>query len=209
MSVEARRYLNDREKKIVLIVLILQVVDNIALVVFEETAPGSRAWLTWRDVLHLVDIICCCAILMPIVWSIRHLREAAAADGKAADTVGKLTLFRQFYIMVVAHARPRRRLPPRTTRRVDVLLRPSPPPQTSWPRWRRDRSCRSFHVAVARAAATVLRGISTSWPRRRRDPSHRNIHVVAAAAPRPVSAESPRRGRGDPSPRNIHGVAAA
>mmetsp|Transcript_12717 Transcript_12717/g.39269 ORF Transcript_12717/g.39269 Transcript_12717/m.39269 type:complete len:450 (-) Transcript_12717:57-1406(-) len=96
-------YLNDREKKIVLIVLILQVVDNIALVVFEETAPGSRAWLTWRDVLHLVDIICCCAILMPIVWSIRHLREAAAADGKAADTVGKLTLFRQFYIMVVAY----------------------------------------------------------------------------------------------------------
>merc|ERR1712216_1020118 len=55
----------------------------------------GRAWLTWRDVLHLVDIICCCAI--------RLLREAAAADGKAADTVGKLTLFRQFYIMVVAY----------------------------------------------------------------------------------------------------------
>ena len=53
--------------------------------------------------LHLVDIACCVAILMPIVWSIRHLREAAAADGKAADTVGKLTLFRQFYVMVVAY----------------------------------------------------------------------------------------------------------
>ena len=36
-------YLNGREKKIVLVVLVLQVVDNVALVVFEETAPGSRA----------------------------------------------------------------------------------------------------------------------------------------------------------------------
>ncbi|KAH8078839.1 clathrin heavy chain binding protein [Aureococcus anophagefferens] len=96
-------YLNDREKKIVLVVLVLQVVDNVALVVFEETAPGSQRWLTWRDVLHLVDIICCCAILFPIVWSIRHLREAAAADGKTRNNIAKLTLFRQFYIMVVTY----------------------------------------------------------------------------------------------------------
>merc|ERR1740130_2424436 len=57
----------------------------------------------WRDILHLVDIVCCVAILLPIVWSIRHLQEAAAADGKGADTGGKLTLFRQFYVMVVAY----------------------------------------------------------------------------------------------------------
>ena len=96
-------YLNDREKRIVLVVLCLQVIDNIALVFFEETAPGSQRWLTWRDVLHLVDILCCCAILFPIVWSIRHLREAAAADGKARNNIAKLTLFRQFYIMVVTY----------------------------------------------------------------------------------------------------------
>lgn len=58
---------------------------------------------TWRDVLHLVDIVCCCAILFPIVWSIRHLRQAAAADGKAEHNLIKLTLFRQFYIMVVSY----------------------------------------------------------------------------------------------------------
>jgi hypothetical protein len=77
-------YLTDREKKIVAVVLVLQVLDNIALVVMEETAPGSQGWLTWHDILHLVDIICCCAILFPIVWSIRHLRQAAAADGKGS-----------------------------------------------------------------------------------------------------------------------------
>lgn len=80
-----------------------QVLDNIALVVLEEMAPGSREWYTWRDVLHLVDIACCCAILFPIVWSIRHLRQAAAADGKAEHNLMKLTLFRQFYIMVVSY----------------------------------------------------------------------------------------------------------
>lgn len=96
-------YLNDRDKYTILIVLCLQVVDNIALVIFEETSPGSQTWLTWRDVLHLVDILCCCAVLMPIVWSIRHLRRAAAADGKTRDNIAKLTLFRQFYIMVVSY----------------------------------------------------------------------------------------------------------
>lgn len=96
-------YLSDREKQIVLIVLILQVLDNTALVVLEEMAPGSVEWYTWRDVLHLVDIACCCAILFPIVWSIRHLRQAAGADGKAEHNLMKLTLFRQFYIMVVSY----------------------------------------------------------------------------------------------------------
>jgi hypothetical protein len=45
--------------------------------------PHTQGWITWHDILHLVDIVCCCAILFPIVWSIRHLRQAAAADGKA------------------------------------------------------------------------------------------------------------------------------
>lgn len=69
-----KAYLNDREKQVILVVLSLQVLDNIAMVVLEETAPGSQGWLTWRDVLHLVDIACCGAILFPIVWSIRHLK---------------------------------------------------------------------------------------------------------------------------------------
>lgn len=55
---------------------------------------------SWRDILHLVDIVCCCAILFPIVWSIKHLRDASETDGKAARVLAKLTLFRQFYIMV-------------------------------------------------------------------------------------------------------------
>lgn len=69
-----KSYLNDNEKRIIMVVLVLQVLDNIAMVVIEETAPGSQGWLTWKDILHLVDILCCLAILLPIVWSIRHLK---------------------------------------------------------------------------------------------------------------------------------------
>lgn len=69
-----KSYLNDKEKRIIWMVLVLQVLDNIAMIVLEESAPGSQGWLTWRDLLHLIDIICCCAILLPIIWSIRHLR---------------------------------------------------------------------------------------------------------------------------------------
>ncbi len=54
-----------------------QVCAEVAIVILDENTPASRSWFTWRDILHLVDIICCCAILFPIVWSIKYLREAA------------------------------------------------------------------------------------------------------------------------------------
>jgi len=96
-------FLSDKDKKIFLIVIPLQILDNIAMIMIEETAPGSQKWFTWKDIFRIVDIICCGAILIPIIWSIKHLREASSSDGKAARNVRKLTLFRQFYLMVVSY----------------------------------------------------------------------------------------------------------
>ena len=39
----------------------------------------------------------CCLILLPIVWSIRHLRESSEVDGKAARNLERLKRFRKFY----------------------------------------------------------------------------------------------------------------
>ncbi|XP_022735937.1 protein GPR107-like [Durio zibethinus] len=96
-------YLQDKEKKVLMIVIPLQFVANIAQVVIDETGPFGQDWITWRQVFLLVDVVCCCAVLFPIVWSIKNLREAARTDGKAAVNLMKLTLFRQYYIVVICY----------------------------------------------------------------------------------------------------------
>ncbi|KAH0995641.1 hypothetical protein GBA52_019505 [Prunus armeniaca] len=80
-----------------------RVLANVASVVIGETGPFIKDWVTWNQVFLLVDIICCCAIIFPIVWSIRSLRETSKTDGKAARNLAKLTLFRQFYIVVIGY----------------------------------------------------------------------------------------------------------
>jgi len=117
-------FLAEKEKNVLMLVLPLQVIANIATVVLDENTPAAKGWFTWRDVFHLLDIICCCAVLFPIVWTIKHLREAAATDGKAARNVVKLTLFRQFYVMVVSYIY--------FTRIVVYLLRSTMPFEYIW-----------------------------------------------------------------------------
>ena len=53
-----------------------------------------------NELFVLLDLICCGAILVPIVWSIRHLQQAARTDGKAAE---KLRLFKHFCTLVVCY----------------------------------------------------------------------------------------------------------
>ncbi|KAL4574726.1 hypothetical protein LXL04_021562 [Taraxacum kok-saghyz] len=96
-------YLQDKEKKVLMIVIPLQVIANLAQVVIDETGPFGQDSYTWRQVFLLVDIICCCAVLFPIIWSIKKLREAAMTDGKAAVNLMKLTLFRQYYVVVICY----------------------------------------------------------------------------------------------------------
>jgi hypothetical protein len=96
-------FLQEKEKKVLMIVIPLQVFANIAAVVIDETGPARKDWVTWTQLLLLLDVICCCAVLFPIIWSIKHLREAALTDGKAARSLMKLMLFRQYYIIVVSY----------------------------------------------------------------------------------------------------------
>ncbi|KAG4958185.1 hypothetical protein JHK87_034818 [Glycine soja] len=82
----------------------LQVIANIAQVVIDENGPYGHDWATWKQVFLLVDVVCCCAVLFPIVWSIKNLREAARTDGKAAAVnLMKLTLFRHYYVVVICY----------------------------------------------------------------------------------------------------------
>ncbi|KAH9507603.1 hypothetical protein Btru_051561 [Bulinus truncatus] len=92
-----------REKKLFLIVIPLQILMNVAWVIVEESEKGYSSYDTWHKIFIGVDLLCCFAILFPVIWSIRHLQEASKTDGKAAINLNKLKLFRHFYIMVVAY----------------------------------------------------------------------------------------------------------
>ncbi|NXV36629.1 GP107 protein, partial [Rissa tridactyla] len=77
-----KHILSDKDKKIFMIVIPLQVLANVAYIIIESTEEGTTEYGMWKEILFLVDLLCCGAILFPVVWSIRHLQEASATDGK-------------------------------------------------------------------------------------------------------------------------------
>ncbi|XP_055957802.1 protein GPR107-like isoform X1 [Patella vulgata] len=95
--------LSHKEKKLFAIFLPLQVLKQVAWVIIEESDEGQFHYTTWKQIFFVVDLLCCVAILFTVAWSIRHLQEASAVDGKAAMNLNKLKFFRHFYIMVVCY----------------------------------------------------------------------------------------------------------
>ncbi|CEO96832.1 unnamed protein product (mitochondrion) [Plasmodiophora brassicae] len=119
-------FITARDKRIITAVLSLQVVVNIALVVEETTMPGFVFWLRTRDILLMLDIICCCAILFPLMWSIQHLKQTISSrnDEKAAQNLGRLKRFRKFYGLVVVYIY--------TTRIIVLLMASLLPYRMTW-----------------------------------------------------------------------------
>ncbi|XP_032868226.1 protein GPR108-like [Amblyraja radiata] len=116
--------LSDKDKKIFMIVIPLQVLANTAYIIIESTEEGTMDYALWKEILFLVDLICCGAILFPVVWSIRHLQEASSTDGKAAMNLAKLKIFRHFYVMIVCYIY--------FTRIIAILLKFTVPFQWQW-----------------------------------------------------------------------------
>lgn len=96
-------YLQEREKNILMFIIPLQVLENIASVIISETGPVGKDWSKWKEMFLMIDIVCCVTIFIPIFWSIKGLREASRIDGKAANNLQKLTLFRRFYVAVIVY----------------------------------------------------------------------------------------------------------
>ena len=111
--------------------IVLQIIDNIAIAILTSETENERAYNEWSAVVHLIDILSCCAILVPIVWQVNTLEESVEAgtisteedaaegkNGEEAETMeagessssptesrlqSKLDLFRSFYLIVVAY----------------------------------------------------------------------------------------------------------
>jgi hypothetical protein len=73
-------YLSTKEHRIILFVIVLQIVDNIAIAFLTNEAQNERLYNDWSAVLHLVDIISCCALFIPIVWQVNSLEESVDAS---------------------------------------------------------------------------------------------------------------------------------
>jgi len=104
--------LNKREKKVIYLVLVLQVIDNVALVILANETKGERLYADWSAVLHLVDILCCCAILIPIAGNITSLETFNNVDNldetdncrdESVRKASRLKLFRSFYLLVILY----------------------------------------------------------------------------------------------------------
>jgi hypothetical protein len=112
-----RPFLQPRERNVILSVLFLQVINNISLLVLSQEISGEESYDGWTALLHLVDIVCCCLVLIPIVWQVNDLEKSMGLeDGEEVDEeeqehepgekrhiLTKLRLFRSFYLLVVAY----------------------------------------------------------------------------------------------------------
>lgn len=98
-----KHILSDRDKKLFMIVIPLQVLANVAEIILAESEEGAVEHNAWRDIFIVVELVCCVAIVFPVVWSIRHLQDASTTDGKAAINLRKLKLFQHFYVMVACY----------------------------------------------------------------------------------------------------------
>lgn len=98
-----KQFLGENDKKILMILLPCQILINISIAMISETSEGAKHWSSWYDMLQILDVVCCCCVLLPIVWSIKNLRDASAQDDKAARAIGRMKKFRTFYIVIVAY----------------------------------------------------------------------------------------------------------
>lgn len=69
-------FLHEREKKVIFIVLILQVLNQLVMAIVSSETSGERLFGQWTALLHIIDIVCCCMVLLPIVWQVDALEKS-------------------------------------------------------------------------------------------------------------------------------------
>uniref|UniRef100_A0AAY4ECE7 GOST seven transmembrane domain-containing protein n=1 Tax=Denticeps clupeoides TaxID=299321 RepID=A0AAY4ECE7_9TELE len=121
-----KHILSDKDKKIFMIVIPLQVLANVAYIIIESTEEGSSEYGLWMEILFLVDLLCCGAILFPVVWYVLLIFTVALTElqARAAINLAQLKLFRHYYVMIVCYIY--------FTRIIAILIKIIVPFQWKW-----------------------------------------------------------------------------
>uniref|UniRef100_A0AAY4ECL0 GOST seven transmembrane domain-containing protein n=1 Tax=Denticeps clupeoides TaxID=299321 RepID=A0AAY4ECL0_9TELE len=129
-----KHILSDKDKKIFMIVIPLQVLANVAYIIIESTEEGSSEYGLWMEILFLVDLLCCGAILFPVVWYVLLIFTVALTELQArgcllglylaAINLAQLKLFRHYYVMIVCYIY--------FTRIIAILIKIIVPFQWKW-----------------------------------------------------------------------------
>lgn len=86
-------FIEGRIKYMMILVLLLQVVNNIAIFVLSQETDGESNYQTWLGLLHIVDLLCCAAVVVPIVWQISKLeKNAGLVDDDVAGTLANSSI---------------------------------------------------------------------------------------------------------------------
>lgn len=62
-----KHFLTDRERNLFMIILPLQVMDNIILVILNESDVVERSYMFYWILFMVVDLICCLLVLFPLM----------------------------------------------------------------------------------------------------------------------------------------------
>ena len=101
--------LGKKQSRVIVVVFLLQIMNHISLAILTHETMGELWYNRWSNILHILDIISCGAILIPIVWQVQSLEETLDEQAnndvhtEKVDIQSKLTLLRSFYILVVAY----------------------------------------------------------------------------------------------------------
>jgi len=96
-------FLSAKDKRIISIIVPIQVLANIASVFVSEAAIGSIDWAFWNNLLPLADLAGCGVVLWTILQTRKHLNRGSEADGKELDVLRKYKLWSTFYIVTLAY----------------------------------------------------------------------------------------------------------
>ncbi|KAI9495123.1 lung seven transmembrane receptor-domain-containing protein [Zychaea mexicana] len=96
-------FLSAKDKRVISVVVPLQVLANIASAIGSEAAVGSTDRSFWNMLLPIIDLAGCCIVLWTILQTRKHLGTGSSADGKEVDVLNKYKLWSSFYIVTLVY----------------------------------------------------------------------------------------------------------